>query len=232
MPRVIVDSTRLARVASWPAQWTPGGSASEVASEIGLSRPPDPLPRFEADVDGRQQREGHRPPAPGHRDRAGRQRRAEEHQRRSLRPRADDRDIPACDLPRPAARWRSSASAARPSLVEAMTTATIESFTVDSKPVRGVLERRMAPPGIAINTTTAVKQVERRQGRLTMTFRFKRAGLVRRHQPQRLPRRRAGALRPAGRREPHCRRGPPGSSAWRPPVRWPSPCLPRAVRCR
>ncbi|MGC4109730.1 MAG: ABC transporter permease [Nocardioides sp.] len=39
-PRIVVDSSRLARVASWPSQWTPGRSAADVAREIGPSRAP------------------------------------------------------------------------------------------------------------------------------------------------------------------------------------------------
>jgi phosphoribosylpyrophosphate synthetase len=39
-PRVIVDATRLGRVASWPTQWTPGRSAADVARAIGPRRPP------------------------------------------------------------------------------------------------------------------------------------------------------------------------------------------------
>jgi putative ABC transport system permease protein len=35
LPRVVVDTTRLARVASWPAQWTPGMSAADVARALG-----------------------------------------------------------------------------------------------------------------------------------------------------------------------------------------------------
>ncbi len=40
LPRVVVDTSRLARVGSWPAQWTPGRSAAEVARELGPRRPP------------------------------------------------------------------------------------------------------------------------------------------------------------------------------------------------
>jgi putative ABC transport system permease protein len=40
LPRVVVDTSRLARVASWPSQWTPGRSASQVARELGPRRPP------------------------------------------------------------------------------------------------------------------------------------------------------------------------------------------------
>jgi putative ABC transport system permease protein len=35
LPRVVVDTTRLARVASWPSQWTPGRSAADVARALG-----------------------------------------------------------------------------------------------------------------------------------------------------------------------------------------------------
>ena len=39
VPRVVVDTTRLARVASWPSQWTPGRSAAQVAHALGPQRP-------------------------------------------------------------------------------------------------------------------------------------------------------------------------------------------------
>lgn len=35
LPRVVVDTSRLARVASWPSQWTAGRSAAQVARELG-----------------------------------------------------------------------------------------------------------------------------------------------------------------------------------------------------
>jgi putative ABC transport system permease protein len=35
LPRIVVDTTRLARVASWPSQWTPGRSAADVARALG-----------------------------------------------------------------------------------------------------------------------------------------------------------------------------------------------------
>jgi Tfp pilus assembly major pilin PilA len=40
LPRVVVDTSRLARVAAWPAQWTGGRSASQIARELGPRRPP------------------------------------------------------------------------------------------------------------------------------------------------------------------------------------------------
>jgi hypothetical protein len=38
LPRIVVDTTRLARVATWPAQWTPGMSATDVARALGPRR--------------------------------------------------------------------------------------------------------------------------------------------------------------------------------------------------
>ena len=35
LPRVVVDTSRLARVGSWPAQWTVGRSAARVARGLG-----------------------------------------------------------------------------------------------------------------------------------------------------------------------------------------------------
>jgi putative ABC transport system permease protein len=35
LPRIVVDTTRLARVASWPSQWTPGMTAADVARALG-----------------------------------------------------------------------------------------------------------------------------------------------------------------------------------------------------
>ena len=40
VPRTILDTSRLARVASWPDAWTPGRSAADVARELGPRRPP------------------------------------------------------------------------------------------------------------------------------------------------------------------------------------------------
>ncbi len=38
-PRVVVDTSRLARVATWPSQWTPGRSPADVARLLGPQRP-------------------------------------------------------------------------------------------------------------------------------------------------------------------------------------------------
>ncbi len=39
LPRVVLDTPRLARVATWPAEWTPGVSAAAIARELGPRRP-------------------------------------------------------------------------------------------------------------------------------------------------------------------------------------------------
>jgi putative ABC transport system permease protein len=38
-PRIVLDTPRMARVASWPAQWTPGESAAQIADKLGPHRP-------------------------------------------------------------------------------------------------------------------------------------------------------------------------------------------------
>ncbi len=40
VPRTVLDTSRLARVATWPSAWTPGRSAADIARELGLRRPP------------------------------------------------------------------------------------------------------------------------------------------------------------------------------------------------
>ncbi len=40
LPRVVVDSSRLARVGAWPSQWTPGRSSAQIARALGPRRPP------------------------------------------------------------------------------------------------------------------------------------------------------------------------------------------------
>ncbi len=172
MPRVIVDSTRLARVASWPEQWTPGRSASDVASDIGPSRPPILFQgsKLTLTVDNNVE---------GTYDQLG-------VTVTVLDDNGELKDVNAgpFDPGRTTVTTRLRTCQTRcqveklsfggPSaLVEAMHgTATIESFTVDGKPVRGVLDGGWRPQASPIiNTTTAVRKVERRQGRLTMTVR-------------------------------------------------------------
>jgi hypothetical protein len=172
MPRVVVDTTRLARVASWPEQWTPGRSASDVASEIGPSRPAVLFHGSELTmtVDNHVQ---------GEYDQLG-------VTVTVLDDNGELKDINAgpFDQGRSTDTTRVRTCQDRcqvekvsfggpSSLVEAMHgTATIESFTVDGTPVQGVLDGGWRPQASPIiNTKTAVKAVERHQGQLTMTFR-------------------------------------------------------------
>lgn len=170
LPRVVVDATRLARVASWPAQWTPGRSAADVAREIGPRRPPIVFHGSELTmtvdnrVDGDYARLGVSVTV------------------------LDDNGVLRDVNVGPFARGRSTKTAGLrtcqtrcqvekisfggPSaLVEAMHgTATIESFTVDGTQVPGTLDTPWRPQASLINTATAVTKVELRDGALTMTF--------------------------------------------------------------
>ncbi len=170
-PRVIVDATRLARVASWPAQWTPGRSAADVAREIGPRQPPilfhgssltmtvdnhvrGDYPQLGVSVTVMDDNGALRDVNvgafnPGHSTKTVKLR--------------------ACETRCQVEKISFGGPAA---LVEAMHgTATIESFTVDDKPVPGVLDASWRPQASLINTVTAVKKVVLQRGRLTMTFR-------------------------------------------------------------
>ena len=170
-PRVVVDATRLARVASWPSQWTPGRSAADIAREIGPQRPPVILRGSELTMTVDDRVDGDYPLLG-----------------LSVTVLDDDGDLRDIDVG-PFHKGRSTESAALhncrtgcqvekisfggPSaLVEAMHgTATIESFTVDGKDVPGTLDTPWRVQASLINTVTAVRKVELHQGALTMTFR-------------------------------------------------------------
>jgi hypothetical protein len=171
MPRVVVDATRLARVASWPAQWTPGRSVADVAQEIGPQRAPVVFHgsrltmSVDNDVDGDYATLG-----------------------ASVTVLDDNGDLRNINVP-PFPQGRSTKTAklhacetrcqiekisfGGPSaLVERMHgTATIEAFSVDGREVPGTLDSDWRPQASLINTATAVKDVERSQGKLTITFR-------------------------------------------------------------
>jgi putative ABC transport system permease protein len=170
-PRVIVDATRLARVASWPAQWTPGRSAADVAKEIGPRQPPVVLHGSSLRMTVDNQVQGDYPQLGvsvtvlddngGLRD-------------VNVGPFDPGRSTKTAKLRACETRCQvEKISFGGPSaLVEAMHgTATIESFTVDAQPVPGALDRPWRPQASLINTATAVKKVVLRQGRLTMAFR-------------------------------------------------------------
>jgi hypothetical protein len=170
-PRVIVDATRLARVASWPAQWTPGRSAADVAREIGPRQPPilfhgssltvtvdnhvhGDYPQLGVSVTVLDDNGALRDVNVG-----------------AFNPGRSTKTVKlrACETRCQVEKISFGGPAA---LVEAMHgTATIESFTVDDKPVPGVLDASWRPQASLINTVTAVKKVVLQRGRLTMTFR-------------------------------------------------------------
>lgn len=171
-PRVIVDATRLGRVASWPAQWTPGRSAADVARAIGPRRPPILLRGSELTmtVDNR---------VDGDYDQLG----------VTMTVLDDNGDLKDLNVG-PFDKGRSTSTkklrtcatgcqveklsfGGPAALVEAMRgTATIESVAVDGRPVKGLLRAGWHPQRSPIlNVTTAVKKVVRARGGLTMTFR-------------------------------------------------------------
>ena len=170
-PRVIVDATRLARVASWPDQWTPGRSAAEVAQEIGPRRPPVMMRgsalsmTLDNHVNGEYRGLGLVVTV--------------------LDDNGDLRDIAVGPFPHgrstKTTRLRTcdvgcqveTISFGGPTaLVEAMHgSATIESATVDGRRIPGMLDRswRVQAPQI-VNTATAVKKLELRHGSLALSF--------------------------------------------------------------
>jgi len=170
-PRVVVDATRLARVASWPEQWTPGRDAAQVAREIGPRRAPVVFHGSSLSMTVDNQVNGDY-----------------EDLGVSVTVLDDNGDLRDINLP-PFPQGRSTKtgklhacetrcqiekmSFGGPSaLVEAMHgTATIESFTVDGEQVPGTLNKRWRPQDSMINTATAVKRVRLHGGELTMTFR-------------------------------------------------------------
>jgi hypothetical protein len=169
-PRVIVDAPRLARVASWPSQWTPGRSAADVARQLGPRRPPTMLrgSTLTMTVDNR---------VSGDYDTLG-------IELKVLDDQGGLRNIDAGPFPHGTSTRTTKLVGCEagcqvetitfggPSaLVEAMQgTVVISSFTVDGAPVAGVLDapwRPQAPP--IINTEFATKKVLTRNGRMVVT---------------------------------------------------------------
>jgi hypothetical protein len=171
-PRVVVDTTRMARVASWPAQWTPGRSAADIAREIGPRRPPVMMRGSTLAMTVVNN-------VTGDFDQLG----------VVITFLDDDGDLRSVDAG-PFRQGRSTRTTRLTSchrgcqvesisfggpaaLVEAMHgSARIESATVDGRPVPGMLDRswRAQAPQI-VNTARAVTQVRTRDGRLTVSFR-------------------------------------------------------------
>ena len=169
-PRVVLDTTRLARVASWPSQWT-SGSAARVAQELGPQRPSIVLRgsrltmAVDNQVDGDYRNLGVIVTAL---DDNGALREIAVGPFRPGRSTASAtlRDcVVGCQL--------QSISFGGPSaLVEAMHgRATIESFTVDGRPVAGTLDRPWRPQASQIGTKQAVEKSVLDGGHVIVTFR-------------------------------------------------------------
>jgi hypothetical protein len=175
LPRIIVDATRLARVASWPAQWTPGRSAADVARELGPRRPPIMLrgSTLSMTVDNHVQ---------GEYDTFGMLITV-------LDDNGDLRDIDTggfrqgrstrtvnlhgrCEH---GCQVETISFGGPTALVEAMHgSATIEAATVDGHRIPGMLDRSwMSQAPKIVNTQQACRTVRLQDGRLTMTFRSK-----------------------------------------------------------
>lgn len=171
-PRVIVDATRLGRVASWPSQWTPGRTAADVARQLAPRRPPVMLrgSSLTMRVDNQ---------VTGDYDSLGIEMKLLDDQG-GLRnvdvgpfPRGTTtktKKLAGCD---DGCQVETVAFGGPSALVEAMRgTVTISSFTVDGRPVRGVLDtpwRPQAPP--IINSQFATKKVVTRHGQMVVTVR-------------------------------------------------------------
>jgi hypothetical protein len=172
LPRVVVDASRLARVASWPQQWTPGRSAADVAREIGPRRAPVVFHGSKLTITVDNKVQGDYP------------------QLGATLTVVDDngdlRDINVgpFDPGRSTDTTRLRACQTRcqiekisfggpSSLVESMRgTATIQALTVDGHEVPGMLDAGWLPQKSLIqNTVTATRKVVHRDGTLTMTFR-------------------------------------------------------------
>jgi putative ABC transport system permease protein len=170
LPRIVVDTTRLARVASWPAQWTPGMSVAEVAHALG-PRPSVVLrgSRLTVTVDNHV--------------------RGEFPQLGFELAVIDDSGVPRTVDIGPFDPGTSTSSARLPScvkgcqletisiggpsaLVEAMHgRATISRFDVDGSPVARALDRPWHAAASQVGTRSAVSGTQLSDGRLTVRFR-------------------------------------------------------------
>ena len=171
VPRVVVDTPRLARVASWPSQWTPGLSPAQVAHELGPQRPSVMLKGSHVTIGVDNQVQG-------------------DFARLGLSltildDQGSTREVSVGPFP----TGRSTATARLPAcqrgcvlqtisfggpsaLVEAMHgTATVESFTVDGRSVPGALDAPWRAAASQIGTRTGVRTPPRlADGHLTVAF--------------------------------------------------------------
>jgi len=171
MPRVIVDAPRLARVASWPSQWTPGRSPARIARELGPRRPAIMIRGsvLSLTVDNQVEGDYHRlgidvTVLDDHGD-------LRDLSVGPFRHGRSTRTITLRDC-RVGCTVETLSFGGPSALVEAMQgTATIESFQIDGRPVPGALDRPWRPQASMIGTTTAVKKVRLHGGHLVLRFR-------------------------------------------------------------
>ena len=170
-PRVVVDASRLARVASWPSQWTPGRSAAAVARAIGPRRPPVVLrgTTLSMTVDNRVHGDFRQLGVVMTLvDDNGDIRDVDAGPFRSGRGTRTTR-LHACGT---GCQLEAISFGGPAALVEAMHgTVTISSVTVDGRSVPGLLDRTWRPQAPQIgNTVQATRSAQLRHGELTLTF--------------------------------------------------------------
>jgi putative ABC transport system permease protein len=169
-PRVVVDATRLARVASWPAQWTPGRTAADIARAIGPRRAPVVMKgstlsvTVDNSVHGDYARLG---ATVNVLDDQGAERQI------AIGPFSPGKTTKTTKLRtcQAGCQIESISFGGPDALVEGMHgSATISSFTVDGAAVPAVLDKGWQPQASQINTKTAVTKVNLRNGQLTVAF--------------------------------------------------------------
>jgi putative ABC transport system permease protein len=170
-PRVVVDTTRLARVATWPSGWTPGMSAAQVAHALGPQRPSVVLKGSEVTVGVDNHVRGDFRQlglSLAILDDEGAAREISVGPYRQGRSTATAR-LPACEH---GCQLQTISFGGPSALVEAMHgTATIESFTVDGRPVPGGLDAPWRAAASQVGTPRGVRTPPQLQdGHLTVSF--------------------------------------------------------------
>ena len=171
MPRVVVDTRRLARVATWPSGWTPGMSAAQVARVLGPQRPSVVLKgsQVAVTVDNHVQGDFRRLGLSlAILDDEGNAREVGVGPYPQGRSTATAR-LPACQQ---GCQLQTISFGGPSALVEAMHgSATIESFTVDGGPVPGALDAPWRAASSQVGTPRGVRAAPRLEaGHLTVPF--------------------------------------------------------------
>jgi hypothetical protein len=171
MPRIVVDTPRLARVASWPAQWTPGRSAADIARAIGPRRPPVVLKGSTVSLTVDNHVQGDYPTLGV--------------ELMVLDDMTGLRNIDLGPFPQGTSTMTTHVrgceagceveviSFGGPSalVVSMQVTATLSAFTVDGAPLDGFLNGPWHPQASQINTATATRKVVQSDHSMTLTFR-------------------------------------------------------------